>query len=441
MKKFANSIVNNRLVIVLVFLFVLVLSVIGLNYVNINSDTSAYLPESSDTYKGMAIMRANFNMEGDAIIAIGGIEESAAGEYATFMRGLDGVRMVIWRNYMQEQMQDLDDSTRSMLALLQIDLEAMQTTLDEIFYPEEGVYLYMLQLSVISSSSEAIKILNDIEKRIADDQITEYASGGSTELSKNIMDSVMDEMGKYVIFAGLFIILVLFLATSSFLEPIILLLTLAVSIVINLGSNYFLNDMGAGVSIYTFAASAVLQLGLTMDYAIFLMHAYNEEYQKTPDVHFAMRNAIPHTFVTIIASATTTIGGFLALFAMRFTMGMDLGAVLAKGVLLSLISVLFLQPCLIMLMPKLLRKTAHRPIAPRFKKFSKLVIKYRFLILIFALIAVFPALLLRYNLDLSYMQIDKNEKEPTKIESYVNNLSNSIVLIVPNNYLVQEELI
>lgn len=441
MKKFANSIVNNRLMITLIFILALLLSVIGLNYIELNSDMTSYLPGSSDTYEGMAVMRANFNMEGDAIVALGNIDESQASEYASYMSELYGVRDVVWRNYMQEQMQGVDERTQSLISLLGIDLAAMQESLDNIFYPEEGVYLYMLQLNVVSSSTDAMDILNSIEAKVQENNEIEFASGGSTEISKSIMDTVMDEMGKYLVFAGLFIVIILFLATSSFMEPVILLVTLAISIVINLGSNMFLNDLGQGVSIYTFAASAVLQLGLTMDYAIFLMHAYNEEYQKTPDVHYAMRNAIPHTFVTIIASATTTIGGFLALFAMRFTMGMDLGAVLAKGVFLSLISVLFLQPCLILLMPKLLKKTSHKPLAPRFKKFSKFVVKYRYIILIIALVAVLPAMLLRYNLDLSYMKMDKDKSTPTKLEQYVNDLSNSMVLIVPNDYEVQQELI
>lgn len=441
MKKFANGIVNSRLLITLVFLLALVLSVIGLNYVDINSDVTSYLPESSDTYSGMAVMRANFNMEGDAIVALGNIGEDEASDYAVFMKNLSGVRDVIWRNYMKNQMDGIDEDTLELMAFFGIHPDEMQQSLEEIFYPEEGVYLYMLQLSVASSSTEAISILTNIEEEVGKHNEIEYASGGSTELSKGILDTIMDEMGKYLVFAGLFIVLVLFLATSSYLEPIVLLVTLAVSIVINLGSNFFLNEMGQGVSIYTFAASAVLQLGLTMDYAIFLMHAYNEEYAKIPDVHYAMRKAVPQTFITILASAATTIGGFLALFAMRFSMGMDLGAVLAKGVLLSLISVLFLQPCMILLMPKLLKKTSHKPIAPRFKKFSKFIIKYRYVIIIIAFVMVLPAMLLRYNLDLSYMQMEKNQKEPTKLEQYVNDLSNSVVLIVPNDYTVQQELI
>ncbi len=441
MKKLADNIVNSRRLIVLVFVLALILSVIGLNYVQINSDMISYLPESSDTYTGMAVMRANFNMEGDAIVALGGIEEEQASYYAGYMKGLSGVREVIWRNYMQEQLSGLNNSALQLMKLIGIDPDAMQADLDEIFYPEEGVYLYMLQLSVSSSSTEAVKILTDIEEEVGKNNELEYASGGSTDISKGIMDTVMSEMGKYIAFAGLFIVLVLFLATSSYLEPIVLLLTLGISIVINLGSNFLFNNMGQGVSIYTFAASAVLQLGLTMDYAIFLMHAYNAEYAKIPDVRYAMRRAIPQTFVTILASAATTVGGFLALFAMRFTMGMDLGAVLAKGVLLSLISVLFLQPCIVLLMPKLLKKTTHKPIVPRFKRFSKFIVKYRFVILIIACVAVLPAMLLRYNVDLSYIQMDKNKGEPTQLEQYVDELSNSVVLIVPDEYELQDELI
>ena len=208
-------------------------------------------------------------------------------------------------------------------------------------------------------------------------------------------------------------------------------ITLGVSVIVNLGSNLFLNDIGQGVSIITFSASSILQLGLSMDYAIFLMHAFKEERQKTDNIELAMRRAIPKTFATVSASALTTVGGFMALFVMKFGMGFDLGVVLAKGVLLSFISVLILQPCIVIITNKIYTKFEHKPFAPKITGIAGMAIRWRYYVAAIALLLLIPAFIGQYNVSFSYMKMEKNPPELVGVEKVAQAMGNSFVIIAP----------
>ena len=447
MKRFAKFIVKYKLLILGLTLLVMIASLFALSFVNVNSDILSYLPEEVDMTTGMNFMKDNFDMQGDAIIGVQGASYEEMQEIVSYIESQEGIKAggVIWYGLLKD-MQDidwsrLDDPVISAFVNALImdygltidDLKEMTSQMSEnpeiqkIFYDQENnVYRVILQLNVPSSSDEALNLLNGIEKTLQDKGF-DYAMGGSTQITREIFASTIGEIGKYIVVAVLVMFIILLLTTNSIIDPIVLMLTLGVSILVNMGTNIILPS----VSVVTYAASSVLQLALSMDYAIFLMHSFAEEQKKTLDDSLGMQRAIPKTFSTISASALTTVGGFLALFAMRFKIGEDLGLVLAKGVFLSLLTVILLQPCLMLLTKKIARKTQHRIIVPKFKNVASFAVTHRKTIVTIALALLIPSIILQNLVQLSYIKFVEEDPNPSVVTQKVDELSNSLVVIVP----------
>lgn len=446
MKRFAKFVVKYRLILLGVMLLITIASLFAMSYVNVNSDILSYLPEDVDMTIGMNFMKENFDMQGDAIIGVQGATYEDMQELVALIEEKGGTKEggIIWYGLLKD-MQDIDWSqlenpvianiVNNLLSKYNLKIEDLKKMTEQLstnpeivsmFHPDDDTYLMMLQLNVPSSSNEAMNLLSDIEDHL-ENKGFEYAMGGSTQITREIFDSTIGEIGKYAVVAVLVMFIILLLTTNSLIDPIVFMLTLGVSIVINMGTNLILPS----VSVVTYAASSILQLALSMDYAIFLMHSFAEEQKKTLDDNLAMERAIPKTFSTISASALTTVGGFLALFAMRFKIGEDLGIVLAKGVFLSLLTVILLQPCLMLLTKKLARKTQHRIIVPKFKTVASKAVTNRKTIVAIALALLIPVVIMQNMVDLSYIKFVEENPNPTAIEQKVDALSNSLVVIVP----------
>lgn len=446
MKRFAKFVVKYRLIILGVMLLLMIASLFAMSYVNVNSDILSYLPEDVDMTRGLNFMKDNFDMQGDAIIGVQGATYEDMQALVSLIENKGGTKQggIIWYGLLKE-MQDIDwtilenpwvaslvNNLLNKYGLKLEDLKEMTEQLSNnpeivsLFHPDDETYLMMLQLNVPSSSNEAMDLLSEIENYFNEKGL-DYAMGGSTQITREIFDSTIGEIGKYALVAVLVMFIILLLTTNSIIDPIVFMVTLGVSIVVNMGTNLILPS----VSVVTYAASSILQLALSMDYAIFLMHAFAEEQQKTLDNKLAMERAIPKTFSTISASALTTVGGFLALFAMRFKIGEDLGLVLAKGVFLSLVTVVLLQPCLMLLTNKIARKTQHRIIVPKFKNVASYAVTHRKTIVTIALLLLIPTVIMQNMVELSYIKFVEEEPNPTAIEQKVDALSNSLVVIVP----------
>ena len=447
MKRFAKFVVKYRFIILGVMLLMTIASLFALSFVNVNSDILSYLPEDVDMTVGMNFMKENFDMQGDAIIGVQGASYDDMLELVKLIEDKGGTKQggIIWYGLLKD-MQDIDWSqlddpivaaiANSLLSKygLKIDdlksmVEQMSTNPDivNMFHPSDDTYLLMLQLNVPSSSNEALNLLKTVEDHLQKKGF-DYAMGGSTQITREIFDSTIGEIGKYAFVAILVMFIILLLTTNSIIDPIVFMVTLGVSIVVNMGTNLILPS----VSVVTYAASSVLQLALSMDYAIFLMHSFAEEQKKTLDDNLAMERAIPKTFSTISASALTTVGGFLALFAMRFKIGEDLGIVLAKGVFLSLVTVLLLQPCLMLLTKKIACKTQHRIIVPKFKNVASYAVTHRKTIVSIALVLLIPVVVMQNLVELSYIKFVEEDPNPSAITEKVDALSNSLVIIVPS---------
>lgn len=446
MKRFAKFVVKYRLILLGVMLLLTIASLFAMSYVNVNSDILSYLPEDVDMTTGMNFMKENFDMQGDAIVGVQGATYEDMQELVKLIEEKGGTKKggIIWYGLLKD-MKDIDWSqlenpvvsalVNSMLSKYGLAVEDLKTMTEQLssnpeivsmFHPDDDTYLLMLQLNVPSSSNEAMDLLSDIEKHL-ESKGFEYAMGGSTQITREIFDSTIGEIGKYAFVAVLVMFIILLLTTNSLIDPIVFMVTLGVSIVVNMGTNLILPS----VSVVTYAASSILQLALSMDYAIFLMHSFAEEQKKTLDDNLAMERAIPKTFSTISASALTTVGGFLALFAMRFKIGEDLGIVLAKGVFLSLVTVILLQPCLMLLTKKIARKTQHRIIVPKFKNVASFAVTHRKIIVTVALVLLIPVVILQNMVQLSYIKFVEEDPNPTAIAQKVDALSNSLVVIVP----------
>ncbi len=446
MKRFAKFIVKYRLIFLGVMLLLTIASLFAMSYVNVNSDILSYLPEDVDMTKGLNFMKENFDMQGDAIIGVQGANYEDMQELVSLIEKNGGTKNggIIWYGLLKE-MQDIDwsmldnpfvsslvNNLLTKYGLTIDDLKSMTEQLSNnpevvsLFHPDDDTYLMMLQLNVPSSSNEAMDLLSAIENHLSDKGL-DYAMGGSTQITREIFDSTIGEIGKYAFVAVLVMFIILLLTTNSLIDPIVFMLTLGVSIIVNMGTNLVLPS----VSVVTYAASSILQLALSMDYAIFLMHSFADEQKKTLDNKLAMERAIPKTFSTISASALTTVGGFLALFAMRFKIGEDLGLVLAKGVFLSLVTVILLQPCLMLLTDKIAKKTQHRIVVPKFKNVASYAVTHRKTIVTIALVLLIPVIIMQNMVELSYIKFVEEDPNPTEIEQKVDALSNSLVVIVP----------
>ena len=444
MKKLANFIVDKRYWIFSAFMVLVVLSVVAIFFVTVNSDIMSYLPEKATMTQGLHFMQDTFGMEGDAEV---GVDNVTYTEMKAIMEKIENDKVVkkgvkkggvIWIGTVAEM--NVPSAASSMMPK---DMDQNQSILS-IFYPNPGEdgtivfdkevkakYLFMLQLKVPASSDDAMNLLERVDN-ILKEEVGEgnYSIGGSTKMVKDIFDSTINEMYKYILVAVLVMFIVLFLTTTSFIEPVIFMLTIGISIIVNMGTNIVFGE----VSIVTFACSAVLQLGLSMDYSIFLMHAFAEEKKRTLNEKEAMKRAIPKTFTTVTASALTTVGGFLALFAMQFEIGADLGKVLAKGVFLSLVTVILLQPCLMLLMSKWTEKAEHRIMLPKFKAVGKFAVSYRFLIVIVAIVLLVPSIVFQslQGENLSYIKfVETPEYAEGSIQETVETLSNSVIVMVP----------
>ena len=451
MKKFAAFIVKYRLIILGLILLATIACTFAMFYVNVNSDILSYLPDGMDMTEGLDFMQENFNMQGDAIIGIRGegltyewMQQYTSDLAAKYSAGDDPVIKpggVIWYGMIKDMASVDDGGMGSMIddyikdygltfeKLMEIAQSmAENPEIEAMFHPDDQTYLIMLQLSAPSSSDEAMDLLDHIEKTVTDAGY-DVALGGSSQITRDVFQSTIGEIPKYLVVGILVMFIILLLTTTSLMEPIIFMLTLGVSIMVNMGTNIILPS----VSVITFAASSILQLALSMDYAIFLMHQYELEKQSTLDNRLAMQKAIPKTFSTIAASALTTVGGFLALFFMKFEIGADLGLVLAKGVALSLLTVIFLQPSLMLLFDKAREKTKHRILVPKFKTTSGFAVTYRKTLVVIALILLIPVAVLQGKVELSYIKFTDENPNPTQVEQVVDSMSNSIIVIVPTD--------
>lgn len=324
-----------------------------------------YLPADAASSRSLKVMEEEFDFSipnARAAFKVSSLQEAL--DMKDKLKATEGVLQVLW----------LDDSVD-----IKVPLENQDSKLVEAFY-KDGKALY--QLTTVTDN--APQVLN----RIYDLQEGVQVSGQLIDLA-NAQNSVQSEVFKITLFVVPLVLLVLLLSTHAWLEPLIFGLTIGVGIILNMGSNIVLGK----ISFITQAIAAILQLAVSMDYAIFLLNRFNSNRRAGQEPESAMANAMRQAFTAIASSAMTTVFGFLALIFMRFRIGSDLGLVMAKGIVFSFLSVIVFMPCLLLFVYKLVDKTSHRSLLPDFRFLARLVNRLKPLILILALLVAIPGFL------------------------------------------------
>ena len=390
MQKFGEFVCKHKRIILIIMLLLLIPSIIGMKATKINYDILVYLPEDVETVQGEKVLSDEFNMGAFSMIILEDMETKDISKLEEKIRNVENVEKVIGPA-------DILGSN--------VPVEMLPEELTKNLYKENRAVMLVTFKEAISSD-ETMKTVEYL-RSITDKQCK---ISGMTATLLDTRDLSNKEIGIYVIIAVLLCLIVLEIALDSYVAPILLMLSIGISIIFNMGTNIFLGE----ISYITKAISAVLQLGVTMDFAIFLYHSYKQELENTTDINEAMSKAIAKTFTSVLGSSLTTIAGFLALCSMNLTLGKDIGIVMAKGVLFGVISVITILPSLILSFNKSIEKTKHKEILPKFKKIKDFNIKhYKAIILIFLII--FPIALYGYNNTKVYYKLDKSL--PSNLES------------------------
>lgn len=426
MDRVGGWIIRFRLPIIIVIAVLVGFSAYGITQTKINSDIMSYLPEGTDTYEGSAFLSEKFGIESNAVYVVKGEGVSFSDlEIAVNQAKEDPhITDIMWLGSMSS-VKVGTITVKDPFSYMEGG-EAADEKLKSLFY-KDGNYMLMVTMDVGASTNEAGESLAALNAALEGID-AEYVAGGTAPVSRRVYDDAISELPIYLVVAIVLVLIILFLVSTNYLEPLVFMLTMGVSIVINMGTNFFFPE----VSIITFCAASILQLALAMDYSIFLTQIYSEERAKGLPAEGAMIGAIGTTLNTVFASALTTMGGFAAFFVMSFTLGADLGGVLIKGIFLAMLTVIILQPCLLILLSKPMAKTGHKCLVNfRFKRVAKFSVRHRVIIVVlFALILV-PAFIGQYLLPLSYLNfMPKVEGDPTLV-SYVSDTSNQIFLAAP----------
>ncbi len=349
--RLSKAVVKNRVLILIVALLLLVPSVLGMANTRINYDMLDYLPEDMDTVVGQNELLADFGKGAFSLIVV---EDMPAKDVAALRKRIEAVEHVdsaVW----------YDSLT---------DLSVPMEILPEKIYNEFNNGNATM-LAVFFDSSTSADVTMDAIREIRSLAGKQCFVTGMSALVTDLKDLCEREEPIYVALAVACACLAMMLLLDSWLAPLIFLASIGICIVINLGSNYFLGE----ISYITKALSAVLQLAVTMDYSIFLWNSYNEQRTHIEDKNEAMAKAIHETFVSVLGSSITTIAGFIALCFMSFTMGRDLGIVMAKGVLLGVIGCVTVLPSLILLFDRPLQKTRHKALIRNANGFARKITK------------------------------------------------------------------
>lgn len=384
MKKIREFIVNHSLLIVIVTLIGMVPMLIGYMNTRINYDILVYLPKDIDTMKGQDILSEDFGLGGYAFVMVDNMSNYDTLELEKKYRNIDGVNKVF-------SMSDVLDTT--------ISYDVLPDEVKDKLY-RDGTSVILVTFENGSSDEVTLNALSDMR---------EITDGNISSMSAMVLDTMNlsnKEIVVYIALAVVFCLIILTICTDSYFIPILLLSNIGVAILYNMGSNIILGN----ISYITKAIAAVLQLGVTTDFSIFLYHKYEFYKKKTRDKKVAMSNAIKETFVSVIGSSLTTVIGFLSLCAMDLTLGTDIGLVMAKGVIWGVISTLTLFPSLLLVFDGVIDKTAHRVLLPKFERVQDFVVKRYKLILVIFVVLMVPALIGNGNYEV-YYKLDKSLPE------------------------------
>lgn len=383
MEKFGQFICKHKVAILIISLLLLIPSIIGYKATRVNYDILVYLPDNIETIEGEKILADDFDMGAFSVVILENMQSKDIIELEKQFREVGNVEKVV----------GLTDIIGT-----DVPLEMLPDEIKDKLYKDNTTPVLVTFKDGISEDTtmETVEKLREISN-----ENCKISGMTATVLdTRNLSDS---EVIIYVMIAVALCLIILQLALDSYLAPVLMLLNIGMAVLYNMGTNVFLGQ----TSYITKAISAVLQLGVTMDFAIFLYHSYKEEKEKVSNNNQAMATAIAKTLVSVLGSSLTTIAGFLALCSMNLTLGKDIGLVMAKGVLIGVITAVTTLPAMLLVFDKWVEKTKHKEILPRFEKVKNFNLKHYKAILV-AFIVILPFTVYGYTHTESYYNLSKS---------------------------------
>ena len=412
MVKVGKKIVKFRVPILILSIILLIPAVWGYVNTRINYDVLTYLPEDIETMQGQEIMTNDFGIGAFSMLMVDGMEDKDIVKLKEKVEKVDGVANVLWY-----------DS----LADISVPQSMLPSKLYDEYNTEDGTMMAVF-FKDGTSSDETMKAVTEIRKVTG----KECFLSGMSAIVEDTKELAEKETPLYVLIAVALSALVLAITMESIFVPVLFLLSIGIAIVYNLGTNVFFGE----ISYITKALAAVLQLGVTMDYSIFLMHSYQEQQVRyNGDKERAMAHAISQTFSSVIGSSVTTVAGFIALCFMSFTLGKDIGIVMAKGVIFGVLVCVTVLPSMILCCDKLIEKTKHKPLLPDIGRISDKVTKRYVIYVVAFVILLFPAIYgnnhtgVYYNLDESLPKDLPSVIANTKLKEDYNMNTTHMILV------------
>lgn len=391
LEKLARGIVRRRRLVLVLAVLLLIPALLGAAATRINYDILTYLPPELDSMLGEQALENDFNLASTGMITVEGMPLGELLDMKAQMEQVPGVEQVFW-------LSDIIDPA--------LPREMLPEGIQKAMYGENAT-LMLVRFSEPSASKSTMDAVAELKALLRERSFL----GGMSVILQDTKALVDQEMPLYILCAVGASLLVLFLAMESTLVPVLFMIGLLFPILYNFGTNYFLGQ----ISYITQALSTVLQLGVTMDFSIFLLHRYEEEKLRSTDKEQAMATAIVNTFSSITASSLTTIAGFLALCTMRLTLGRDIGIVMAKGVALGVVCTVTILPSLILTFDRAVEKHRHRAVIPQLKRVSQFVTRHPGPILAVFLVIMIPFTLAQSKTDVYYTLFDSLPQDLTGI--------------------------
>ena len=412
MQKFGRGVVKLRVPILIVSILLLIPSIFGFLSTRINYDILSYLPSDIETMKGQVIMLDEFGKGGFSLVMLDGMEDKDVEKVKEKIEKVDHVCDVLWYDT---------------LADVSLPKEVLPDDIYDFFNTDNSTMMAVFfdEATSADGSLEAVKEI----RSIAGEQC--FVSGMSSVV-EDIKDLTMQEAPMYVVIAVILTSIILALTMDSFLIPLFFMLSVGMAIIFYMGTIFIHGE----ISFITEALAAVLQLAVTIDYSIFLWHSYKEEKEKHPgDNKEAMAVAIGKTITSVVSSSITTVAGFLALCFMSYELGMDMGIVMAKGVVIGVICCITVLPSMILVFDKALEKTMHKDLVPSLEKPSKFIIKHHAAFIVLFIVVLIPAVYGQINTNVYYNLTDTLPKDlnsviaNTKLDEEYNMATTHMLLV------------
>ena len=383
LKRMARFVVKRRVLVLIIAVLLLIPSCLGAMATHINYDILSYLPSDLESVIGERYLENDYKLASTAMVTIEHMPARQVQKLKGDIQKIDGVEHVLWAD-------DIADIT--------VPKEMLPQDVQDIFYGKNDATLLMVTFGDSISSELTMNAIKTMKSVLDKDCFI----GGMAAVSEDTRELIDSEMPVYVLVAVGLLMVILFLSLESTVVPFLFVASIGVAVLYNLGTNYFLGE----ISFITKALAAVLQLAVTTDFSIFLLHRYEEEKARCPDREEAMATAIQKTFSSITGSSLTTIAGFLAMCTMSLTLGADIGIVMAKGVVFGVLCTVTVLPALIMLFDKPIETYRHRTFIPKLKRASGFVVRRRVPLLIVFILLVMPFIYGQTRTDVYYNLLD-----------------------------------